>query len=146
MVLSKSSSKEIDVPVRAGLSWSWIDDVFRDNDWRRPFRIEQCHDGDSMVIRAELPGFNPDQDVRVEVIDGELVITAQRSESHKENGHHLHRSEFRYGSFTRSIPIPVGVDESKIAATYKDGVLEVRVALPAGSSSEATHQIEIKHS
>jgi HSP20 family protein len=99
-----------------------------------------------MVIRAELPGFNPDQDVRVEVIDGELVITAQRSESHKENGHHLHRSEFRYGSFTRSIPIPVGVDESKIAATYKDGVLEVRVALPAESSSEATHQIEIKHS
>jgi HSP20 family protein len=145
MLLSKSSSKEIDAPGRGGLSWAWVDDVFRDNEWRRPFRIEECHEGDSMVIRAELPGFNPDKDVRVQVVDSELVITAERSESHEDNGHHLHRSEFRYGSFTRSIAIPSGVDESKITAAYKDGVLEVRVALPAGSSSEAPHQIEIKH-
>jgi HSP20 family protein len=147
MVLSKTSNQEIDVPVWSNLSWpswAWLDEMFRDGEWRRPFKVEECNDGDSLVVRAELPGVNPDEDVRIEIVGDELVISAEKSESHENTGRHVHRSEFRYGSLTRSVSIPKGVDESKIEATYKDGVLEVRMPVPAGSAGESKHRIEIK--
>ena len=147
MVLSKTSNQELDVPMFNGLSWPswpWFDEMFRDVEWRRPFRIEECKEGDSMLIRAELPGVDPDKDVQIQIVDDQLIITAEKSESHEHKGRHVHRSEFRYGSMTRSVPVPKGVDESKIMATYKDGVLEVRVALPAEAMTEGTHRIPIK--
>lgn len=96
-----------------------------------------------MLVRAELPGVDPDKDIRVEIIDDMLVITAHRSESHEHRGHHEHRSEFRYGALTRSIPVPKGVDESKITASYKDGMLEVRVPTPENAVMDEPHRIPI---
>ena len=110
--------------------------MFRDVEWRRPFKIEECHEDNVMVIRAELPGVDPERDVQVDVVDDQLVITAQKSESHEKSARHVHHSEFRYGSMTRSVSMPKGVDESMISATYEDGVLEVRVAMPAASVME----------
>jgi HSP20 family protein len=146
MVLSRLTNRENAAPTWGGLtwpSWSWFDEMFHDGEWHRPFSVEERRDDESIYIRAELPGVDPDKDVKVEVVDDELVITAQKSESQENKGRHVHRSEFRYGSLTRSIPIPRGVDESQISATYKDGVLEVRVAVPSGSV-ETAHRIEIK--
>lgn len=143
-MVSKSSLKEMELPARFGPSWAWVDEVFRDGEWRRSFKVEECHDGSSIVVRAELPGVDPDKDIRVNVMGGALVISAERSESHESTEHHVHRSEFRYGSFTRSIELPPGVDESKLTATYKDGILEVRVALPVESGEMAARQIEVK--
>jgi HSP20 family protein len=145
-MLSKSSNKEIDVPGWGGLSWARFDEMFHDGEGRRSFKIEECHDGDTMIVRAELPGVNPEKDVQVEVVDGELMISAHRTETHKTTGHHMHRSEFRYGAFTRSIPLPPGVDESKIEASYKDGVLEVRLQVPQQSSDMPSRRIQIKRS
>src|SRR5687768_4447289 len=71
----------------------------------RPFaglqmmRVEDFQDGDQYVMRAELPGIDPDKDVELEVQDGVLTIKAERREERKEP----HRSEFRYGSFSRSV-------------------------------------------
>lgn len=147
MELSKVSNQETEVPSWSGLSWpswAWIDDMFRDGDWRRPFKLEEWREDNSMVIRAELPGVDPDKDVMVEIVDDELVITAHKSEATKKSSRHLHRSEFRYGSLTRSVPIPKDVDESKITATYNDGVLEVRLAIPASVEHEGSRRIEIK--
>lgn len=124
----------------------WVDELFREGEARRSFKIEESHDGKSMVIRAELPGVDPDKDVTVEVVDDELVIMAQRSETHKSENDHVRRSEFRYGSFTRSFPLPGGVDESKIEATYKDGILEVRLETPGEVVVKEPHRVEIKHS
>jgi len=73
-MLSKSSLKELDLPVRFGSPWAWVDELFRDGDWRRSFKLEESHDDDTIVVRAELPGVNPDKDVVVEVVDNELVI------------------------------------------------------------------------
>ena len=145
-MLSKSSNKEIDVPGWGGLSWARFDEMFHDGEGRRSFKIEECHDGDMMMVRAELPGIDPEKDVQVEVVNGELLISAQRTETHKATGHHMHRSEFHYGSFTRSIPLPAGVDESKIEATYRDGVLEVRLPVPEPSTDSMTRRIQIKRS
>jgi HSP20 family protein len=137
----------MDVPVWSNLtwpSWAWFDELFRDSEWRRPFKIEECKDEGFWFVRAELPGVDPDKDVEVQIVNDELVITAQKSESHEHKGRHEVRSEFRYGSMTRTVPVPKGVDESKISATYKDGVLEVRVPLPAGPAVEAPHRVAIK--
>lgn len=122
----------------------WIDEFFRDSAWHHMIKIEECKEGDSLVIRAELPGVDPDTDIELEVLDDSLVISANKSGSHEETKDHVHRSEFRYGSLTRSVPIPNGVDESKIVATYKDGILEIRMALPTGTSADASHRIHIK--
>lgn len=123
----------------------WLDDFFRDSVWSPMFRVEECREGDSLVIRAELPGVDPDKDISVEVVEDALVISADRAERHEQRGEHMHRSEFRYGSLTRSVPLPKGVDPSTIRATYKDGVLEVRLTLPAVEAmGTSPHKVEVK--
>jgi HSP20 family protein len=138
-----------------GLSWPawgtwpsrrWLDEFFRDGAWHQMIKVEECRDGDTLVVRAELPGVDPDKDIQVEVLDGTLVISADRTESHETHEDHVHRSEFRYGALTRSVALPRGVDESSIEATYKDGVLEIRMALPAGMTREGSRRIEVKRS
>ncbi|HZN54113.1 MAG TPA: Hsp20/alpha crystallin family protein [Candidatus Polarisedimenticolaceae bacterium] len=81
---------------------------------------------DHLVIRAEIPGAKrEDLDVRVE--NGVLTLHGERKrEADVEEGN-THRIERSYGSFTRSFTLPTTVDASKIAATYKDGILEVSV-------------------
>jgi HSP20 family protein len=143
-MLSKTSLKELELPMRFGPPWAWVDEIFRDGDWRRSFKIEETHDGDTIVVRAELPGIDPEKDVVIEVIDDELVIRAQRTETHRSESDHVYRSEFRYGSFMRSLPIPRDVDESKIEATYRDGVLEVRMHSTAEVSDKKPHRVAIE--
>jgi HSP20 family protein len=109
-------------------------------------RVEQYMEGDSMVVRAELPGIDPEQDLDVSVADGMLQIKAERQEKSERKAKNSYRSEFRYGSFNRSIPLPPGAREEDITAQYKDGVLEVRA--PAREPSEGTEKrkIRIDHS
>jgi HSP20 family protein len=139
-----ASLRELDVPTRFTPTWSWVDDLFRDGDWRRTFKVEESRDGDTIVVRAELPGVDPEKDVVVEVVDGELVIRAQRSEAHRSQGDHVYRSEIRYGSFTRSLPIPSDVDESTILASYKDGMLEIRMHSTLQVPVKEPHRIAVR--
>ena len=77
-----AKTRDNDLQLRFGPSRAWIDEMFRDGEWRRSFKIEETHEGDTMVVRAELPGVDPEKDVTVEVNDDELVIRVQRTESH----------------------------------------------------------------
>jgi HSP20 family protein len=142
---SKSSKLEMRLPDLnlTWPSWRWFDDMFRDVDWRPMIRVEQCHEGDSMVVRAEVPGVDPDKDITVEVVDHALVITAEKHQNEEHGDRHFYRSEFRYGSLTRSIPLPEGVDESHVTATYKDGVLEVKMPMPQAKVDSGTTRIEV---
>ena len=90
------------------------------------FRVEDYVKDNRYVVRAELPGMDPDKDVEITVEDGTLTIHAERREEHKEP----HRSEFRYGSFTRSVALPEHADTGHITATYDKGILEVSVPVP----------------
>jgi len=148
MMLTKSPKDELDLPMWSGLTWpsrAWFDDFFHDSDWRRPFRIEVCHEQGALKVRAELPGVDPEKDVEVEIVNDELVITAQKMESQQHKGLREYRSEFRYGSLTRSVPVPKGIDESKVTAAYKDGVLEVLVPMPADMARvPSTRRIAVK--
>ncbi|HEY1319766.1 MAG TPA: Hsp20/alpha crystallin family protein, partial [Streptosporangiaceae bacterium] len=83
------------------------------------------------IVRADLPGINPDKDVELTISHGMLHIEAERREEEKREEKGFLRREVRYGSFSRSLPLPEGVTEADIAASYKDGILEIRIPEPA---------------
>jgi HSP20 family molecular chaperone IbpA len=92
-----------------------------------PFvRVEDFMDDGTYVIRAELPGVDPDKDIQLEVTGDTLTIRGERREEQKEKN----RREFHYGSFYRSVELPRGVKADDIKASYDDGVLEIRVSIP----------------
>jgi HSP20 family protein len=97
-------------------------------------KVDEFRDGDTLVVRAELPGIDPEKDAAVTVQDGVLTIRAERriEEDRQDRGYRRH--EIRYGTMTRSLPVPDGVADSDITAAYKDGMLEVRMPLPAPPS------------
>lgn len=95
-----------------------------------PIRVEEFVDDKTLVVRAELPDVDPEKNIEVTVTEGILNIRAERQEKEEHKDKDRFRSEFRYGSFSRSIPLPEGVNEEDIKASYTDGVLEVRAPLP----------------
>lgn len=99
----------------------------------RSMRIEEFTRDGSFVVRAEIPGIDPQKDVEVTIAEGVLTIRGERREEHKEE----RRTEFSYGSFLRTLSLPRGVDASSVHASYEDGILEVTVAMPA-TSPEST--------
>nr|WP_244208339.1 Hsp20/alpha crystallin family protein [Arthrobacter oryzae] len=107
-----------------------LDRMFQEENQPMPIRVEEFVEGNTLVIRAEAPGLDPDKDIDVTVVDGALQIRAERKEEKEEKGKDSYRSEFRYGSFLRTLPLPQDVKEEDIKASYKDGVLEVRTPLP----------------
>jgi HSP20 family protein len=114
--------------------------------WRRMFdndleaggwlRVEEFRDGDRFVIRAELPGIDPERDVELSVADGVLRISARREERKEHKGDDGFRTEFRYGTFVRNVVLPPDVREEDISASYKDGILEVRIPMPQQQEQE----------
>ena len=98
----------------------------------RLLRLEDEHKDGVYEVRAELPGVDPTDDIEVTVQDGRLTIKAERTQSSECNGH----SEFSYGSFIRTVPLPAGADEDGINATYDRGILTVSVPLSNDNPSE----------
>jgi HSP20 family protein len=118
-----------------GMGWEWPGEDL--------IRVDEYRDGDTEVIRAELPGIDPEKDVELIVSDGMLRINAERRVEEKTEDKGYVRHELRYGSMTRTLPLPEGVAESDISATYKDGILEVRFPVPARPPAERK-KIDIK--
>lgn len=87
---------------------------------------------DEVLLRAELPGLDK-KDVEVSLNDNILLVKGQTKTEKKEEEGEYHRHEIQSSSFARSISVPSNIDASKIAATLKDGVLEV--TLPKTKSS-----------
>ena len=90
------------------------------------FRVEEAIQDDRYVVRAELPGLDPEKDIEVTVDGRILTIHAERLQ--EDSG--PYRSEFRYGSLTRSVRLPRKVDAKDVTARYEKGVLEVIVPVP----------------
>jgi HSP20 family protein len=132
-----------------------FDEWMRSLPLRRPFglggdwpgdemiRVDEFRDGDTQVVRAELAGIDPDKDVEITVNDGTLQINAQRRVEKTTEDKGYTRHELRYGSFTRTLPLPDGASESDITATYKDGILEIRVPVKEPPATTAPTKIAI---
>jgi HSP20 family protein len=104
----------------------------------QPIRIEDYTEDGHYVVRAEIAGIDPEKDLEVSVGAGYLSIRAARS-SHVEG---KHRSEFRYGSFSRTIELPPGADPDDVTADYVHGILTIKVAVK-GERHEATKTIPV---
>lgn len=101
--------------------------------------IDVTEHDDHWLVHAELPGFDKD-DIDVSVENGRLTISAEtkseQSEEDEKGGRRIVR-ERRYGRFVRSLAVGDQVDPDSIKASYKDGILEVNVPKPTGSSPSA---------
>ncbi len=88
-------------------------------------RIEQYQKDDRYIVRAELPGVDPTKDIEVTAEDGYLRLVVSRQEESKDSS----RTEFRYGTFHRTIALPPGAKADTILATYTEGILEVTMKI-----------------
>jgi HSP20 family protein len=84
---------------------------------------------DNFVLRADLPGLSED-DVKIEVEDNVLTVSGERNPAHEENKNGYFRVERSYGSFSRTLTLPEGVDANRIEASFDKGVLEVKIPKP----------------
>lgn len=107
-----------------------------------PLRVEEVQEDDALVVKAEMPGIDPDQDVEITVSDQTLHIRAERRQESRSEEDGRVRSEFRYGSFARSVPLPAGATEEDVQASYKDGILEVRI--PVDEHKAEARRIEVQ--
>ncbi|WP_031002291.1 Hsp20/alpha crystallin family protein [Streptomyces sp. NRRL F-5727] len=87
--------------------------------------VEVLSDADGYVLRAELPGMDAD-DIGITVDDNLITVSAEHSESKRDKEH----SEFRYGSFRRTVRLPATIPADDVDASYADGILTIRVPMP----------------
>ena len=90
-------------------------------------------------ITADIPGMNK-EDISVTLEDGYLTVSGKKEESKEDKEANYYMKETRYGSFSRSLRLPEDVDEARIEATYKDGVLSVSVEK---NEKASTRKVEI---
>jgi HSP20 family protein len=112
---------------------------FTRSGWAPPIEVS-VHDGKFMVS-ADLAGVNP-QDLKVETREDSLVIEGERKFEHEEERGRVHRSEFRYGRFHRTIPLPEGVKPEEAKARFENGVLEI--TMPMEQEATKARQVPIE--
>jgi HSP20 family protein len=107
-----------------------VDESFRS--WAQPGApewypaVDVLESQDGYVIRAELPGMSR-EDIKVEVKDGTLVLSGERKSEKPAEGVKYRRAERVAAKFWRSFSLPETVKQEGIEASYKDGMLEIRV-------------------
>jgi HSP20 family protein len=111
------------------------------SDWptmfRRPFvvvpegldaiRVDEFVEDGTVVVRVEMAGIDPEKDVEISLDGDVLHISAERREEDEKLERNYMRRELRYGSFRRDLLVPTGTSEADVNASYKDGILEIRV-------------------
>jgi HSP20 family protein len=93
-------------------------------DWAPAIDVQETEG--EYLIKADLPAVKK-EDVKVSVEDGILAVEGERQQEKEEKGRKFHRIERSYGRFVRRLAVPTDVDQSKVAAEFKDGVLNVHL-------------------
>ena len=100
--------------------------------------------GEMTVIRLDLPGIDPEKDVKVTVSDDELVVSGERKHKEEVKEDNFYRMEASYGSFERHFPLVEPVAEKDVKVQYEDGVLEIVFPAPKATPSAKAKEIPIK--
>jgi HSP20 family protein len=93
--------------------------------------------GGDLVVRMDLPGIDPEKDVKVSLEEGYLAVSGERREQKEIKEQGYYRRESAYGSFERHIPVPNETKSSDVKAEYKDGMLEVVIVHGAKAAIKA---------
>ncbi len=88
--------------------------------------VEVFETDNDVVVRAELPGIDP-KHVDIAVTNDTLTIKGEARAEQEDKGRNYYRRELHYGSFTRALALPDGVNGAQATASYKNGILEIRV-------------------
>jgi len=99
-------------------------EVMASGDWSP--RVDIAETDKEFTIKAEIPEIKK-EDVKVTVDNGVLTIRGERKQEKEEKNKKFHRIERYYGSFSRSFSLPGNVDETKIEASFKDGMLNLQI-------------------
>lgn len=110
--------------------WLGLDNPGGFTEFGRFVPVETYTKDGRYVVRADLPGVDPEKDIDVTVQGDLLTIYGERREDEHDNGH----SEVRYGSFVRRVRLPEGATAADITASYDAGVLEVTIPVTQGSA------------
>ena len=121
-----------------------FDDFFRSP---APFggatpRVDVEETDDEYRVSAELPGID-ENDVNVTLTNGVLTIRGEKKAEREEKDRSYYLSERSFGSFRRAIPLPSEIDEDKVEAQFKNGVLTIRLPKSAAAAAN-TRRIEVK--
>jgi len=95
-----------------------------------------------ITVSAELPGMD-EKDIEVLLSGDALTIKGEKKEEKEDKNKHYYRMERRYGSFQRTIPLPVEIDAKKADASFKKGILHVTLPKTA-RAKEAVKKITVK--
>ena len=113
----------------------WIDTWLpTEVSWRThpfPLRMEEIRQDGTLILRMEIPGVDPDEDIDVVIDDGTLTVSGRRAERDQA----AQRSEFAYGEFVRMVALPRGVDEESVHASYQGGILEITMGITDAMTS-----------
>ncbi|MEK7354302.1 MAG: Hsp20/alpha crystallin family protein, partial [Chloroflexota bacterium] len=110
--------------------------------WAPP--VDVFEEGDTLEVKVELPGVKQ-EDVDVSVSDDTLTIKGERKQESSVKDEDYYRSEITYGSFYRSIALPLSVDTKNITAVYDDGILRVTLQKAAGAKPKKV-TVQVKKS
>ena len=99
-------------------------------DWAPAMDVEETDK--EYLIKADLPAVTK-EDVKVGIEDGVLTVQGERKQEKEEKGKRFHRMERSYGKFVRRMSVPIDVDPQKVAAEFKDGVLNVHLPKTNGA-------------
>jgi HSP20 family protein len=89
-------------------------------------RLDLAETEKDVTVTAELPGVNP-KELEINVTGNVLTIRGEKKDEREEKTHDYHYIERQYGCFHRSVQLPTSVESDKVAATYKDGVLTIKM-------------------
>jgi HSP20 family protein len=123
---------------RPTVSLPW--ETFARNGWVPA--VDVLTRGEDLVVRAELPGIDPEKDLDIGLQDNVLRIRGERRHEERTEGEGTYRLESRYGSFERSVLLPEGVKDGDISATYENGILEIVV--PKAARQDGAKKIPIQ--
>ncbi len=102
--------------------------------------VDVYEEKDEIVVKAELPGMEKN-DIEVNISDSELTLKGEKKKEEKVEEDDYYRCERSYGAFLRSVELPKDVQADKIKASFKNGILEVR--LPKTEEAK-TKEIKVK--
>jgi HSP20 family protein len=104
--------------------------------------LESRVENGNLIVKADLPGIDP-KEVSISVLGNQLTIEGERKREEKKEEKDYFYQEMSYGKFSRTIPLPEGVEADKVKASYKNGVLEITLPAPKQLASKKV-QIEVQ--
>jgi HSP20 family protein len=100
--------------------------------------VDETEDEKAFHVKVELPGMDKD-DVDVTLSSGVLTIRGEKKREEEEKGNNFYRKERAFGSFRRTLPVPVDVDEAKVEAKFEKGILYIELPKTAEAQKKVKH-------